>query len=297
MEDLDPERQKLLSDKLGRLLNWKRPEIVRITGPFIPDAFDAFDEQRRETIELCQDRLVQFSDEQIALLRGRQTKDQTHLFRAWDSFASGEISRLRNSRPPWWAGGLGHPDFFADFDYWARMPHFTVPEAVSLSVGLEPRQTNDEFYYDLDKNRNAKLDDVMRFLIGRFDLMVRRFDPRKSGWTVNPVDFIAWADEFSVEVPDAFLAKLRQFHAPTSVANSEKSEAKAEDKREIQKLHELVIAMAIDAYGYDPCEAKSKIPKEICDAAAGLGISIHPDTVRKHLKQSAKVLPPDWNAE
>jgi hypothetical protein len=297
MEDLDPERQKLLSDKLGRLLNWQPPQLTKTVGPFFPEAFDEFDRLRKATIARCQHFLAAYSDEQIALLRGRRSKDHADLFRIWDAFAAGEISRLRNSRPSWWAGGLGHQDFVADFDYWARMPHFTVPEAVSLSVGLDPRQTNDQFYYDLDRNRDAKLDDVMRFLIGRFDLVVRHFDPGQRGWKLSPIAFIKWVDEFAVEVPDTFLAKLRQFHTVKSTDAHETTEAEREDKREIRKLAELVIVMAIDGYRYDPGAPRSDVPKLLSDEAAKLGISIHPDTVRKHLKKSAELLPPGWKPE
>lgn len=66
------------------------------------------------------------------------------------------------------------------------------------------------------------------------------------------------------------------------------------NSKEIQSLLKLVIAMAIDGYGYDPKQKKSPTPQEIAEQVEHLGLSINVDTARKWLKKSAELLPSDW---
>ena len=54
----------------------------------------------------------------------------------------------------------------------------------------------------------------------------------------------------------------------------------------------IIIAMAINGYGYDPLSSKSEIPTELEGDISSLGMSVSDDTIRKYLKEAvAKVLP------
>ena len=63
--------------------------------------------------------------------------------------------------------------------------------------------------------------------------------------------------------------------------------------KERDSLWKMVIAMAVDAYRYDPRALKSDVPRQIVDALQKLGIPLDADTVRKHLKAAADLVEPD----
>lgn len=65
-----------------------------------------------------------------------------------------------------------------------------------------------------------------------------------------------------------------------------------ENQKEIDSLLKMVITMATTGYRYDPKEKKSGTTGEIVNDAESLGINIDADTVRKWLKKSAQLLPP-----
>jgi len=68
---------------------------------------------------------------------------------------------------------------------------------------------------------------------------------------------------------------------------------KKENPKSIDSLTKMVIAMAIDGYGFDPTEKKSPIPGQITQCVETLGFSIDIDTVRKWLKAGADIIPRD----
>jgi hypothetical protein len=63
-------------------------------------------------------------------------------------------------------------------------------------------------------------------------------------------------------------------------------------QREGDTLRKLVIGLAMVAYAYDPKAARSEVAAEIASDLAERGLTISDDTVRKHLKESAELLPP-----
>jgi polyhydroxyalkanoate synthesis regulator phasin len=63
-------------------------------------------------------------------------------------------------------------------------------------------------------------------------------------------------------------------------------------QREADSLRTLIIGMATGGYGYDPTAIRSDAVKDIVDDILKLGLNLSDDTVRKHLKQSAELLPP-----
>lgn len=61
--------------------------------------------------------------------------------------------------------------------------------------------------------------------------------------------------------------------------------------KERESLLKIIIAMAMDGYGYNPADKKSPIPAEIVAHVEELGLSIDVDTVRKWLREAAALLP------
>jgi hypothetical protein len=69
---------------------------------------------------------------------------------------------------------------------------------------------------------------------------------------------------------------------------------KEADPRELESLRKLSIGLAIVAFGYDPAERRTNTVSEIASDLAQLGIPLSDDTIRKHLKLGAELLPPGW---
>ena len=80
--------------------------------------------------------------------------------------------------------------------------------------------------------------------------------------------------------------KLAAAQAPTGPAE------KGLATRERESLLRLVIGMAVGGYGFDPAATRSRLTSEIAGDLERAGLSVHPDTVRKWLKEAAELLPP-----
>ncbi len=61
--------------------------------------------------------------------------------------------------------------------------------------------------------------------------------------------------------------------------------------RERTTLYTMIIAMAMDGYGYDPRAERSPTSREIVDAVAKLDLSISDETVRSKLKDATELVP------
>jgi uncharacterized small protein (DUF1192 family) len=68
-------------------------------------------------------------------------------------------------------------------------------------------------------------------------------------------------------------------------------------QRERDTLRKLVIGLAMVAYAYDPKAGRSEVAAEIASDLQQRGLAITDDTVRKHLKESAELLPPPESPE
>lgn len=62
--------------------------------------------------------------------------------------------------------------------------------------------------------------------------------------------------------------------------------------RERETALKMILAMAIEGYGYDPKASKSGTATEIADDLAKLGLNLDADTIRKWLKEAIELLPP-----
>ena len=297
MPDLDERRRKLLATKFGQLLDWEPPDIRRTVGPFDPSVFSGFNTKRLELIADCTKRLRQFDDTEINQIIDRRGDDPDNPLREWLSFRRDDIDRLHKSVPAWFDGGFGHPDFAADFENWCKMPSFSVAEALSLSIGIEPGHFQKKRLDAMSKGAFHGLPSALRFLIMRYEQLNRRFNTHQIGDRVRPEKLLAWSDQVEFELHPRFRELLTRFHPCDSNDEASPAQKNRTDKREVDKVAQLFAAMAIDTYGYDPSAARSPIPKEICDLAASMGLSVSDDTVRKYLKRGSSFIPEDWRSE
>lgn len=190
-------------------------------------------------------------------------------------------------------GGFGHPDHRADFEYWCKMPSLSIPEATCLSVGINPGEFDErEFKRLLSESDRSRFWPAVQYLLKRYDLLFRKFYSR-----VGSDRLIIWAEQVDLEIPAEFRQKLLAFHAPPSLRSQEDTKASKPDKREIDKIAQLFTAMAIDLYGYVPRDTRSTVPTDIADLAAGMGLQVSTDTIRKYLRIGASFIPDDWQRE
>jgi len=59
-----------------------------------------------------------------------------------------------------------------------------------------------------------------------------------------------------------------------------------------ETLYKIIIGMAIRGYRYDPSTKRGTAVPEIVNDLEALGVAVSDDTVRKHLKAAAQLLPP-----
>jgi hypothetical protein len=295
--------EKLLKAKFGRLYEWVKPDIQKTVGPYAPEVFDQFEARRLELIENCRVFLTEIAPTDLAILYHSASDDPHEKRQAWESFLELEINELTRQVPSWLAGGFGHPDYVADFDYWGKMENYTLHESLLLSVGVEPKHFDEKRLARYIKEVDQKsYYPAIEFLIMRHEIFLRKFSSSYYGLGRVPPEFLAeWFAEINLPVHPDFArviqerARMKSGHEERGAgSNHTEDKPVLTDKREVEKIAQLFTAMAIDQLGYDPTAKRSPITKEIADLAAEMGLKISDDTVRKYLKLGAKQIPEDW---
>ncbi|MDW3222783.1 MAG: hypothetical protein R8G34_07830 [Paracoccaceae bacterium] len=110
----------LMEEKLGRHLDWSQPNLQNYVGPYDPKVFEEYELYRSEVVGLCGEKLSSFSNTDFLILAHSNFDDPNDVRSEWRSFARDEIGKLNKACPPWFAGGFGHPEYAADFEYWAQ---------------------------------------------------------------------------------------------------------------------------------------------------------------------------------
>lgn len=293
---LDPDRLRLLKARLGSLFDWKRPAIIESVGPFMPEMFERFENELQEIVAKCCAQLNRYTDEQVTNILTLPTDGAVYT-RSWASFLINDVRYLEKRIPEWHSGGFGHPDHVADFDYWAKMPGFSIEELTCLSIGIEPDNFPKKTFLDLGKSDPKVYGLAIQFLLRRYEQLKRQFELYSYKVRADPKDFLIWVDRVGFKTHPEFYRQLRQYHDVADVVSSNAKGKGEPMQREIDKIAQLITAMAIDDYGYRPSQLKSSTPKDICDLAAEMGLQISTDTILKYLKIGASFIPDDWKPD
>jgi hypothetical protein len=91
------------------------------------------------------------------------------------------------------------------------------------------------------------------------------------------------------EERDQLLRRLEEANRDRSSRDEQKE--KVLGTRERETLLRLIIAMAVDGYGYKPGSGRSGVTADITSALDHCGLHLDADTVRKWLKEAAELLP------
>jgi len=152
------------------------------------------------------------------------------------------------------------------------------------------------------------------------DRITRAIDASKLGEKIIPVEYMLWAVNSGTTVPielkQAIEARneITDWKARYDDLFRQHEEAAGERdglKRELEKMRlkarrdkihpnergsvkRLIIGMAVDAYGYNPKDQRSKATPEIHKGLARFEVKVNEDTILKWLRESAEELPLDW---
>ena len=294
LDDLDEPRQQLMRRAFGKLLDWKVPAITETVGPFDPEVFSRFNDRLSSKVEKARTLLKAYDDNLVAALVADKYDEADERADEWREFVRSELAAVKRSRPPWYAGGFGHPGYAAEFDYWCKMPHYSIIETLSLSVGVDPKHVEKDWLNDLRREDSPDFWATLRFLLLREEQLKRRFDPADNGWKVRPPEFLDWCRKVDFEAHPEFVRLLEKYHPSGPEPAGTEDGPRRTDPREVDSIAQLFTAMAIEYYGYVPSQSRSPVPTEIVELAAELGLNISDDTVRKYLKLGASFLPEDW---
>lgn len=211
------------------------------------------------------------------------------------------------------------PESNADFDYWSKMAHWKLDEALALSFGRNPYVVNENAFKGIYDSPFVREYYKLKELAKRAIVWKQIFDP------VLPSLYIAWAKRNDISFPEelAALVEKRSFKAMdwkkmyddlleknnsnVKIANEIieqkdkeieglkviKATEKPINSKERDTLLKMVIGMAVKGYAYDPKAKKSSSIKDISDDLTSLGISLDADTIRKWIKEAAEILPRD----
>lgn len=285
--------ERAMRKKFGDLLEWETPTIQKTVGPFQPDEFDEFSNLLAETIATFRVKLTEMSgDEKIYIPDSVEGKRHSE---AWGGFQSDEVVRLRRKRPHWIAGGFGHPNYAADFQYWGQMEKYQLHEALVLSVGVEPKhfgeKTLDEISKKIDQNR---LYPALEYLAKRREQFRRKFPTGYNGWlSISPRNLKAWFDEISLDVHVDFYAELERRFPKAKVKEENKIE-KDISPQERETLLKLIAAMACEQYNFDPEAVRSSATSSIRDDIETVGLRMDSNTIRKWLKEAMALVPKEY---
>ena len=295
LDDLDEPRQQLMRRAFGKLLDWKAPNLEKSVGPHDPEVFGRFEDYLSGKVEEALALLSGLTDEQVADLAAGSQSNKDRVLEEWREFVRSDVSALARREPPWYAGGFGHPDFAADFEHWCKMPHFSIPETLCLSIGVEPRHFDADWLVQLRKKSNqTKIWPSLVFLLLREEQLSRQFTTSIHPSRVDPWRFLDWCRKVDFEAHPEFVRLLEKYHASEPAPAGTEEVPRRADSREVDSVAQLFTAMAIQELGYNPNQSKGPIPKEIVHLAAELGLNISDDTVRKYLRRGARFISKDW---
>jgi len=298
LDGLDEPRTRVLESGIGSLLEWQAPNIEKTVGPYDPKFFEDHQSFLDMKIEAGISKLIAYRDDQIAILQSNSIDDPENIRDDWKVWVRENVAAARKRNPPpWHAGGFGHPDYVADFDYWAKMPSFSIEEVLSLSIGIEPNHFGKKEIEGLRGKAFENLWPSLQFLLRRHEQLRRQFDPQRQQWKVSANRFLVWVREMEFEAHPEFIRLLEKHYAENVTQNASTGSPQRTDPREVDSIAQLFTAMAVACYDYKPGQARSPVTKDITELAASMGLTISEDTVRKYLRRGAEFISDDWEPD
>lgn len=279
--------EALLSKKMGKLAAWEKPTLVHSIGPTNVEAFNEFEAKRDQLSESVRAKLNSMSNRDIVHVAGQGEEFEDVSADEWQGFLQKEIWALIRAMPDALLLGLGHPSLAADMPYWGQMAHYSLHEALMLSVGIEPTLINSESLDEILRRENRI--PALTYLEKRRELFRRGF--RRSHWDFYPAEpawLLDWFGKIALDVAPSFKAEL------TKRSKSQEPEREVPEdasvsltSQERKSLLTLIAAMACEQYNYNPSAKRSAAVSDVQSDVEQIGGAMDAKTVRKWLKEAA----------
>lgn len=170
-------------------------------------------------------------------------------------------------------------------------------EATAISIGFEP-------FGPIDKIKNIALadTDVTTFYFKRRQVIGNNIFPfgDQTHLKLTPKAFCDWVVEVGLQVPEDLLrcvSKITGADYKVRRGWVEASDQPELENRERESLLKLVISLAVGGYGFQPTAIRSEIPNQIRSDMNIIGLDLHPDTIRRYLKEGVAILPSEAKEE
>lgn len=218
--------------------------------------------------------------------RTEAAKGAVALFRPW-------MQNIVAAAPPWVRLVFATPDAVADYAIWAKTPCLTANEAFLLSVGLSPLAAfTAKLHADAPGADHPDATEI--WLATRHQIFGRVIDQGDEDRGYTASEILAAIDRAGHDVTPGFRAMLETMpnHASVEEQGTTTDPDKV-DRREFNVIAQLVTALAIKAFNFDPQARRSDVPRRIADLTAHLGMPLSEATVRKYLKAGSERISPE----
>jgi hypothetical protein len=272
------------SDPIAYLLRRKFGEAA-VTGPV-----SGVQEDDRETE-------AQISEELQAYRAQLQGLAEEQLFALAYQEREKEASELVDAQEQ--GRFFNQPEARADYEYWGRLPLWTLDEAVALTLEKTPALvTWSKIEEYAESSPFAAHFATLRHFV------LRAKEAQRLPELVSPTDYIAWANAnkvtlpselkesvqaFSGEVPDwkALYEEEKLRNASTSDELERlKAAGKPLGRREQNTLYKMILGMAVATYEHESRKSRTATSRLIAQDLKTLKLSVDADTVRKWLQKA-----------
>lgn len=155
------------------------------------------------------------------------------------------------------------------FARWSKKAYWTIEEAAMLGLGLDPQVPLSQI--------EVVLPEVLPRLHELLDLIKRRFPNDR----VPPLELAEWDRKHAIGIATEVVTVIE------GQDPARKPEPRPTDMAKIQRsLETMIVAMAIDKYGYNPGDKKSSTAKSIEGAVNRIGAKISQGAVLTRLKDA-----------
>ena len=205
-----------------------------------------------------------------------------------------------------------------DVQHWCGLACWSLPEAVTLTLGKDPCKAEGETLAAA-----VKLSPLAKKYVRLKDRVVRAEQAGELSDPISPARFIEWAQREAISVPKDLMEAvtrrcgkieddksiretnerlIRRVGELEAILASQHQEGTGEGNRrsdrplltrERDSLYSILIACAIIPYNYRP-GIRSDVPTRISQQLERWGLPLSDDTVRNHLTKASEMLPGDW---
>lgn len=190
-----------------------------------------------------------------------------------------------------------YPQYLPDYEVWSMRDSFEPSELKWLSIGFCPTHqliTGNATYPDKGEKRDELLEreaEIRRGIIERSTKL-----QSYGQLSVKATSAFEWVQSIDLAVPNGFRAMLRKASGRLNgqfekTFTGDYEAPSKDDPRSVRTISKILVAMAVDGYGWRPDDLRSPIPGEIEAVCDRLGVGVTRETVLKYLRMGASQMP------